>query len=279
VAPDGPPPPLDPAAPDGGQQLATDPYILHPGDEHYICYQFYAPTTDVAITHATAISAPGIHHMALFTATERTEVDAPHDCPLLKETWNPVWAVGTGSPELALPAGTGMQIGANTQYVLQVHMLNATDGDLTIRGGIDLAYDHSPAALTPAGIYAIGSLDFTIPSGAVDYQLPIDCQPGSTMNVFAVFPHMHKLATEIDVTHSTDGSDPTTPIYSLNPWVFGSQPMDPEQWTVGPNDKFRVTCHYNNPGTDPVGYGESTDDEMCFFIMFYYPFHGLDGCV
>jgi hypothetical protein len=40
-----------------------------------------------------------------------------------------------------------------------------------------------------------------------------------------------------------------------------------------------MTCHYDNHTDADVKYGESSDDEMCFFVMFYYPYTGLDGCI
>jgi hypothetical protein len=49
--------------------------------------------------------------------------------------------------------------------------------------------------------------------------------------------------------------------------------------TITPADMFDLTCTYNNPTNAPVAYGESSDDEMCFFVLFYYPYDHLDGCI
>jgi hypothetical protein len=75
--------PLEPAPPEGGQQLATAEYTLQPGEERYMCYQFYSPDDEVAITHLDQISVPGVHHFALFQAFGRNEPDEPHECDTL----------------------------------------------------------------------------------------------------------------------------------------------------------------------------------------------------
>ena len=68
-------------------------------------------------------------------------------------------------------------------------------------------------------------------------------------------------------------------MYQIDPWQFGNQPMDPLDLVLAPKDLMQMSCHYDNPGSTPVDYGESSDQEMCFFILFYYPFDNLDGCI
>ena len=91
-------PALSPAAPDGGQQLATNTFHLTAGQEVYMCYQFRSPSDAVAITHVSSLSAPGVHHLALFQAFGRDEDAAPHECAtLIRETWQPIFVSGTGA--------------------------------------------------------------------------------------------------------------------------------------------------------------------------------------
>jgi hypothetical protein len=270
-------PALSPPAPAGGQQVASDTYKLPAGSEHYMCYQFRSPADAVAVTHVDSISETGVHHLALFQVTPgHDEIAAAHECDdLIKETWLPVFVSGTGSHDLSMPAGVGETIAPNTQYVLQLHLLNSTDADIDVRAGVNLTYDHSPTGLQQAGIYGIGNTEITIPPGATDYTVTEHCAIDKTLNVFGVFPHMHKLGTEFDVTQGSAA----TPFYTVNPWAFGNQPIAPMVTTLTTADTIDVTCHWNNPGTTPVTYGESTTNEMCYFVMFYYPYDGLDGCV
>lgn len=272
--------PLDPPPPEIGQQLATDTYRLAPGEEKYMCYQFYSPDERVAITSATTINAPGVHHIALYQAFGRTEHPDPHECEvLLKQTWLPIWGSGTSSATLDLPTGAAFIIEPGTQYIVQLHLQNATDETIDVRAGMNLTYDYNVDALQPAGLYAFGTFKMTVPPNAVDYQVPVsNCTTGLDMNVFALFPHMHKAGKKLVVTRSIDDG-PAEPFYKIDPWSFGDQPMEKVNMTVGPNDRFDLTCHYDNPGDQPIEYGESSDQEMCFFVAFYYPYEGLGGCI
>ena len=273
-------PPLDPPPPEGGQQLATSSYHLDPGQEIYMCYQFYSPAdAAVAITHVQSISETGIHHLALFQAFGRNEPDAPHECAsLIKETWQPIFVSGTGSKELALPDGTGFVIQPGTQYILQLHIQNATDKPLDVRAGINLTYQRDLTMLQPAGIWAAGRQDINIPPNTTDYQAHESCVAAKQRHIFAVFPHMHKLGTQFDVTITPQGGAPSS-FYQVNPWIFGDQPVEPLDMVLQPTDQIDVTCHWNNPGSTAVTFGESSDNEMCYFVTFYYPFENLEGCI
>jgi hypothetical protein len=271
---------LEPGPPPGGVQLATPSYHVDSGQEIYMCYQFRSPADAVAITHVDTISMPGIHHLALFQVMAgNDEPEDAHECNVtFKLSWLPVFVSGTGSKELTMPDGVGFKVAPNTQYVLQLHIQNASDAPLDVRAGVNIAYDHNPDALQPAGIYALGHMQINIPAATTDYSLTETCKSNKTRNVFAVFPHMHKLGTQMDVMYTPSGGAASS-FYSVNPYTFGNQPVEPLAQTLNPNDELTATCHWNNPGASPVTYGESSDNEMCFFVMFYYPFDQLDGCI
>lgn len=273
---------LDPPPPDGGQQLATPSITLAPGEEKYMCYSFLSPQRDVAIVAANAITVPGVHHMAVYTALV-PPVDQAWDCSdkLFSLQWTPIWGVGASEEGLTVPPGVGFKLPGYTPYVLQLHLQNAGDTSLTIRAGVNLTYapDDQTASLIPAGIFALGTFDIAIPPGAVDHTQSIPCAVNREMNVFAVLPHMHKLGTKISLGHADDDVTPLTDIYTLDPWDFNKQPIVPETYRFDPGHQIGVTCHWDNPGATEVDFGESSDNEMCFFVLFYYPYTGLDGCV
>ena len=271
---------LNPGPPPGGQQLATPSYHLEPGEEKYMCYQFYSPADAVAVTHVDTITMPGIHHIALYQVLAgNNEPDDAHECPVIfKVSWIPVFVSGTGAKDFSFPSGVGMKISSKTQYVLQLHMQNATEKPMDLRAGVNLTYDKNPDSLQAAGIFALGKMQIDIPPSSTDFSLTETCKSGKTRNVFAVLPHMHKLGTSMDVMLTPSGGAQSS-FYNVSPWTFGNQPIEPLVQTLGPDDSLTATCHWNNPGTKDVTYGESSDNEMCFFVMFYYPFDRLDGCI
>jgi hypothetical protein len=271
--------PLTPGPPEGGQQLATTTWRLQPGEEKYICYQFYSPDEAVAITRVDELASLGVHHVFLFQAYGRNEPDAPHECPtLIKTTWNPIWVAAAGAEHsLQTPPGTGFVIAPATQYIVQLHLQNTSDDPIDVRGGLNLTYERNVAAVTPVGIYGIGSFALDIPANTQNYEVPVSCTPQKKMNVFGVLPHMHKLGTKIDVQYTPVGGDKKH-FYKIDPWLFGNQPLDMMDATISPGDKLDLTCTYNNTTNQSVKYGESSDQEMCFFVLFYYPYDHLDGC-
>ena len=89
-------------------------------------------------------------------------------------------------------------------------------------------------------------------------------------NVFAVFPHMHTLGTAISMSITPAGS--TTPDTIINQsWDFGSQGVYPVSGAAAQGDQLNVTCTFDNTTDDTVHFGESTTDEMCLGVFYYYP--------
>ena len=46
--------------------------------------------------------------------------------------------------------------------------------------------------------------------------------------------------------------------------------------TTGPGDVLTTHCTYDNQTGHNVTFGESSDDEMCFSDLFYYPAQGAN---
>lgn len=272
---DGPSASVDAAPPASNtQDLTTDAFTLAPGEEKYFCYTFRSPADGQrGIVEVQSTQGDVVHHVVLFQ-TLAPEPDGFQECEvLIRQTWQPIWAAGAGGNGLVLPEGTAFIVEPDTQYLVQYHLQNTGEAPVTETATIHLTYGEDASALTPAGIFALGRFTLEIPGNATDFEQVISCASDKEMNVFAVFPHMHKLGKRVTFDLAEQN------VYTLDPWVFGDQPMDPVDLTIQPGDALRATCTWDNPSPDPVGFGESSDDEMCFFVLFYYPFEGLDGCV
>src|SRR5215475_4813885 len=86
--------PLQPLPPADGQQLATLPYTVNPGEEKYFCYTFHSPKTPSGIIEVQPIEGTIVHHMVLFH-TLVPEKEGFSECPvLIKQTWLPIWGGG-----------------------------------------------------------------------------------------------------------------------------------------------------------------------------------------
>ena len=56
-----------------------------------------------------------------------------------------------------------------------------------------------------------------------------------------------------------------------DPWSFDAQYWTDIKTTIKGGDKVRTRCVWENPGASSVGFGEKTNDEMCYGFVFYYP--------
>ncbi|MBH9751115.1 peptidylglycine alpha-amidating monooxygenase, partial [Clostridioides difficile] len=52
---------------------------------------------------------------------------------------------------------------------------------------------------------------------------------------------------------------------------FNAQQWLPNTSTLAYGDTIRTRCVWNNTTNAAVGFGENTEQEMCFSFMMYYP--------
>jgi len=272
------PPPEDMAPARPGLTLRSDEYTLAAQSEKYYCYTVDVDR-DIAIDEVVVHNGSRTHHAAIFS-TLAPEPAGFSECPsLIKQTWIPLYGGGQGTPGIKLPKGAAFKFKKGTQMLMQLHLVNASATDVTERTSADLLYaEADPSTLTPAGIFALGNNSFTLPIGATAYPVVGKCAAPKALDVFALFPHMHRLGRSIALEYGkTEAS--AQKIFSVDSWSFGDQPMTPQVIKVAKGDFLRATCTYDNTDGTPVTYGESTFNEMCFMVLFYTPYDTLGACI
>ena len=274
AATEAPPPPTE------GMQLAVGPYSVPSGKEDYYCYSKKLTAADKGfIVRFEPLTSKSVHHLAVFKVFGK-EQEGFYPCPAVtKQSWVPLYSGGRSTAGIELPAGAGSQIDPGDQLLVHVHLLNASEAEVTEQLYVNLHYAPKGAELTPAGIFAMGTQRVHIPDGARDFKLSKNCNVLKPLDVFAVFPHMHKYATRFQLEYGPTSPADSSVIYKLDPWNFGDQPMDPLKLSVKKGDYLRVTCSFDNTSGHEPFYGESADNEMCYGILFYTPFDQIDGCI
>jgi len=261
------------AVPPVGFQLKSTPVTMAPGEEQYLCWSFVLPSTTPLNVIATVpqVSAHGVHHYAVFTKSGALPANPNgYDCKVMDATWGLVAGGGVGTAGLTFPKGTAMTLAAGTQVVLQLHLLNATGAPEEPTGILNLIGSDEPN-LTQVGLLIAGTLDINIPPHQSGFDVTGGCKaPFDMPNVFATFPHMHQLGTNIDVSLTPQGS--TKPNTLVNrAWDFGSQGVYPVTGSAKAGDQVTVKCTYDNSTDGTVTFGEDTNNEMCIGVLFYYP--------
>ncbi len=244
------------------ESLVTASWTLAPGQEKTSDLSISTVAEDTAIAAIRPLSPVGTHHTLL----------AKGDAGLTGT--NIVYASGVGTSELVFPPGTAMKLTAGELLGLQLHIYNNSDQPLTGMSGIEVKKVDPALVEHEVDLFLPGPRDFAIAPGVATASGT--CTVTSAQTVFAVFPHMHQYGTHLKTTITTGG---TPHVLYDDAYSFEHQkivPFTPIQ--LAPGDTIQTECTWNNTTAATIGYGESSDTEMCYSILFRYPDDGQEFC-
>jgi hypothetical protein len=262
-------------APSQMRLLSVD-YSLNAGQERFLC-QRLTVADDLWISEITPVNGQATHHQVLAIDVSGSQPDGLVDCAngieLNVIKWKMLFASGVNSPSLTMPDGVALHIAAGQQIVFQMHLLNATQSAVNSNASIDIRTLPDGA---PAPSEAQMVLAGPIPDNRVTPAIPVGvqtvkgkCTLKDTTHYFAVFPHMHQIGTHIAVSATVGGTAQT--LYDAD-YSFNNQ--DFKEFTpiaMSAGDVVGVTCTYDNETGMPVQFGQSSYNEMCFAISYFYP--------
>jgi hypothetical protein len=246
--------------------------------DEYVCYG--VDISRPSPTHITGFvpridNATIVHHILLL---EAPSAYSPTPTPCGSGTsiqWRIVMGWAPGSKGLEMPADVGFPVGSGgstTHYVVQMHYSNinglAGQKDAT---GFDLCT--SALRKYEADVLAFGTRRINIPPNATktaDCSYKIPSQAGQT-NLIAALPHMHKLGTAMSTTMTPAGGGTEVDMGTMTTFSFDTQAWLPLTGALKPGDTVRTKCTWKNNTGAPVGFGERTEDEMCYSFTMYYP--------
>jgi hypothetical protein len=262
--------PTEPTPPDGEWTLLMDEsWTLEPGGEAPQWCGELTLTEDIFVSAIRPIHPPGTHHTTLSVTED------PVQCSTSAVLQNGIiYAAGVGSEMLRMPAGVAMRLPAGQVLHLGLHLYNTSDQPLHGVSGVEVIRVEPQDVEHEAELMLSGPLRLTIPPGR--QVITHECEVTEDQTVFAIFPHMHQLGVHMKTTATIDGQ--ATVVHDAE-YDFEEQyqlPIGP--YDLGVGDTITTECTYQNPGTSNVGFGESSDTEMCFSIFFRYPATGDSFC-
>jgi len=218
-----------------------------------------------------------IHHILLLQAPEAVSSQG-EPCDFINTGWKLVYAWGPGTGPLVLPKEAGYPVGPNDpgHFVLQVHYNNilGLEGEKD-QSGIQFC---TTTDLRPndADIMAFGGINF--PAIDPNQQKKLKCttpipqllSPYMPLHIFRTWPHMHKLGVALDTQLTKANGDVSMLVDSPN-YDFNYQVGYKSDAVLDVGDTVTTHCTWNNTTSSAVGFGENTDDEMCFDFVSYYP--------
>ena len=230
------------------------------------------------------------HHMIVYRTTETKERLTPFDCDPFTDTLDPT----KGSPlmvtqkyedALVLPKGVAFSLDKDQMIRLELHYINTGQKDVQVEATSTFHAVNPAEFQHEAGFLFVGNLDINIPPnsewklGPSYFPLPSDYE-GSKF--FAITGHEHQYGTNVVINAAQSESEPTkdTPVYDIPNWQWDepeTKQFDPP-FEIPKGGGFRYTCTWKNPTKATIGFGESANQEMCFFWAYYYPDKGPRVC-
>lgn len=262
VTPDSPP------VPPGFTRLIGRTWTLQAGQlDVYRCVRVTVPQ-DMYITNIMAQAPLGTHHTVL---SIMQGANGEQDCGVGTLGLQMLYASGVGTSPLDFPTGVGIKVAAGTQIHLNLHLYNATDQAITGDSAILVKAQATPPPILAELVFA-GKARFSIPTSSPpqDYTVQGGCTVNTPYKLFAVWPHMHKLAKHQRVELIRGGT--TTVLHDLA-YKFEEQTyyLKTPEVQVQANDRINVKCTFHNDTGAVVSEGDSSDQEMCFSGLYRYP--------
>lgn len=277
-------------------EVRFGPVTLQPGQENTQCIQArLTNTAPIKVHQMRNILSSGSHHLIVYRDDMTTqEQTTPFDCSPFTGALNPSGMVApimiTQRPDdpLYLPPGVAYTMAANQMMRVEMHFINATDAPMEVSATVELYAAPEETVQHEANILFIGSPDIDIAPGAMatleQYFTPSRANLDLTgAKFFAITGHTHQYGTDMQVQMGASNGPTMTPVYAPADFQWDEPETQihrpefelPDSLQAG----FKFKCDYNNTSNQRVGFGESANDEMCFFWAYYYPSKGAHVCV
>lgn len=268
VPPDSPPPP------DGYTRLLGRTWSLAAGQlDTYLCVRVTIPE-DTYITSIIAQAPVGTHHtvVSIAGANGTAGPDGEYNCGVQSNGTQMLYASGVGTDPLDFPEGVGLKVSAGQQINLNLHLFNATDNAISGDSAILVKAQPTPPPTLAEMVFA-GSLLFQLPPDPDPKDVRGGCIVDAPYTLFAVWPHMHQVAThqKVEIFRGNNPDDVDV-IHDLD-YTFAEQHyfLQSPEVQVAQGDRVQVTCTYVNDTDHTIRFGDSSNDEMCFAGLYRYP--------
>jgi hypothetical protein len=269
--------------------VTFDPVTIGAGEENTRCVlKKLKNLGPIHVGQIHNVLGPGSHHLIVYKTSDTVEQPTPFDCQpfadlLHPEKGTPLMITQKKDDLLELPPGVAFGLGAEQMIRLEMHYINTTTAPLDVTSTSTFITMNEADFKDEADFLFFGDPDIKLPPQSAATLGPIYIpQPAMLEGVkyFGFTGHEHHLGTGVKVSSAPSKTGPDTPIYDVPGWTW-SEPAtvykDPPV-TVPSGGGFHLTCTWQNDGASAVKFGESANDEMCFFWTYYYPSKGAFVC-
>lgn len=268
--------------PDGGgpvepewKLLVEGEWTLPPGSEDYQCI-LLTIEEDTFIHAIRPVGPLGTHHTVLSLVPSSVEAGADRQftCDGFTQGPHMLFGSGVGTEELMFPEGVAVPLRRGQRVLLNLHLFNFdNENSLSGRSAIEVQTIPEADVVSEAEVVLAGK-DVGLDVAARRTSIQTGrCTFGREQTIFAVMPHMHLTGAAMRVTAERSGM-PDLDIFDET-FDFDQQSyelIDP-QVVMPRSSSLSIECTYDNPG-EARGFGESSNDEMCYAAVYRYPASG-----
>jgi hypothetical protein len=230
----------------------------------------------------------GSHHLIVYRVTDTDEKRTPFACEPFTDTLDatkgsPLMVTQKADDLLTLPPGVAYSLEQDQMIRLEMHYINPTTKDRPISAKVEMIPIRDADFVAEADFLFIGNPDIRLKPKSTDtlgptfFELPSDFVDAK---FFAITGHQHQYGTNVQVWTAASKDDPGTAVYDVKDWRWSEPKTEvfTTPFTIPEKGGFKFTCTWNNTSDKTVRFGESANDEMCFFWAYYYPSHGAKVC-
>lgn len=274
--------------------LTWGPVAVRPSQESTQCVWLrLSNEQEIKVHQMHNVLSSSSHHLIVYkddmdTTEQRTPVPCQPFSGALNTTGKifPMMITQKHDEKLTLPNAVAYTLAPHQMIKIEMHYLNPSDVVEQVTATVTFSAAEPTAIRDEANILFIGTPDIRLEANKMT-EIHRFFNPGSAgldladAKFFAITGHTHQLGLSVNVGIAETPTSAVTPVYAPAQFLWN----EPETTVHRPEFQvdiaggFDFTCRYFNNSGKTVTFGESANDEMCFFWAYYYPSQGSKVCI
>lgn len=189
------------------------------------------------------------------------------------------WAVGGCTTRY--PDDVGVALPQSLYIMVQWHHYNTTRATVGDNSAAQICVVPAGSRPNTAGLTFLGTERISVPPGAKGTAFGTCINTtNQPITIIGFNPHMHTIGVNMKSEVKRAGAAAYETVFDKS-FVFDYQTnyILQNPIVLQPGDTIKSTCEFQNSGARNVGFGQSTNQEMCYQFTLSYPYGALNNGV